>query len=233
MICLAVLEPNPSRKAAMKDWLVRYTVQRNCEMELLWFTDQNPIPKTEKYAERIQIALIGLDSENGSKIGQALYEKNPDCRILYYRTSRCDLEPLLPTRPVSFYLWENGREVFMEKLDKVYNDVLLTQTTFRYETKNKMYLLPKRNILYFQSDLRYVNICLLHGEHPRILAKLSEIEQLAGDFFVRIHKSYLVNPKHVLWMDKKNHLVLLTNGEQLPVSDAQYEKTCEKFRAVK
>lgn len=233
MICLAVFEADPSRKATIKDWLVRYTVQQNCEMELLWFVDDDPAPKMEKHAERIQIALISLDSEKGFEIGQALYEKNPDCRILYYRSAECDLVPLLSSRPVSFYLWQNGREVFLEKLDKVYNDVLLSQTTFRYETKNKLYLLPKRNILYFQSDLRYVNIRLLHGEHPRILAKLSEIEQLAGDFFVRIHKSYLVNPRHVLWMDKKNHLVLLTNGEQLPVSDAQYEKACEKLRSVK
>lgn len=96
-----------------------------------------------------------------------------------------------------------------------------------------MYLLSKRNILYFQSDLRYVNICLVHGENPRILAKLSAIEELAGELFVRIHKSYLVNAKHVLWMDKKNHLVLLTNGEQLPISDAQYEKVCEKLRTAK
>ena len=233
MICLAVFEPDPSRKATIKDWLVRYTVQRNCEMELLWFVDGDPIPKVEKHAERIQIALIGLDYGKGFEIGQTLYEKNPDCRILYYGSAEYDLEPLLSSRPISFYLWANGREVFLEKLDKAYDDVLLTHTTFRYETKNRVYLLPKRNILYFQSDLRYVNICLRSEERPRILAKLSEIEQLAGDAFVRIHKSYLVNPKHVLWMDKKNHLVLLTNGEQLPVSDAQYEKACEKFRAVK
>lgn len=233
MICLAVFEPDSNRKITIKDWLVRYTVQQNCEMELLWFMDDDPCSKIEKHAEKIQIALVGLDTPKGREVGQVLYERNPDCRILYYCACACDLEPLLPTRPISFYLWENGREAFLEKLDKVYDDVLLTQTTFRYETKNKMYLLPKRNILYFQSDLRYVNICMLQGENPRILAKLSQMEPLTGDTFVRIHKSYLVNRKHVLWMDKKNHLVLLSNGEQLPVSDAQYEKACERFRAVK
>ena len=96
-----------------------------------------------------------------------------------------------------------------------------------------MYLLPKRNILYFQSDLRYVDICTIQGDNLRILAKLSEIELLVGSVFVRIHKSYLVNLKHVLWIDKKKHLVLLTNGEQLPVSDAQYEQVCERLRVLK
>lgn len=233
MICLAVFETDPGRKNTVKEWLVRYTVQHDCEFELLWFMEEDPTGKIHKYAPKLQIALICLDGEKGSEIGAALYEQNPDCRILYYRSTVCDLEPMLATRPISFYLWEAGREIFLEKLDSVYQEVLLAQSTFHYETKNKMYLLPKWNILYFQSDLRYVNIRLLHGEQPRILAKLSEIEQLAGDLFVRIHKSYLVNPKHVLWMDKKNHLVLLTNGEQLPVSDAQYERACERLRTVK
>ncbi|MBQ8621403.1 MAG: LytTR family transcriptional regulator [Oscillospiraceae bacterium] len=233
MICLGVFETDPERKNTIKEWLVRYSIRQNCELELLWFMEEDPISKMEKYAPKLQIALISLDNENGALIGGALYGKNQDCRILYYRGGPCELEPLLASRPISFYLWETGREAFLEKLDRVYQEVLLARTTFRYETKNKMYLLPKGNILYFQSDLRYVNICLLQGENPRILAKLSEIEQLAGEGFLRIHKSYLVNPAHILWMDKKNHSVLLTNGEQLPVSDAQYERACEKLRRSK
>ncbi|MBE5782259.1 MAG: response regulator transcription factor [Clostridiales bacterium] len=233
MICLAVFEPDAGRKAIIKDLLVRYTVQQNCEMELLWFVDNDPIPKIEKHAERIQIALVSLDYGKGIESGQLLYKQNPDCRILYYQDSKCDLEPLLSTRPIGFCLWERCGETFLEKLDHAYNDVLMIQTTFRYETKSKMYLLPKRNILYFQSDLRYVDICTIQGDHPRILAKLSEIELLAGSVFVRIHKSYLVNVKHILWIDKKKHLILLTNGEQLPVSDAQYEQVCERLRVLK
>ena len=233
MICLAVFETDPVRRSTIKEWLVRYTIQHNCELELLWFTDEDPSSKLETYAPRLQIALISLDTERGEAIGPALYQYHQDCRILYYRSCACDLEPLLPTRPISFWLWESGRETFLKKLDNVCREVLQAQTTFRYETRNKMYLLPKRNILYFQSDLRYVNICLLRGEHPRILAKLSQIEPLVADSFIRIHKSYLVNASHVLWIDKKSHTVLLTSGEQLPVSDAQYEQACERLRALK
>lgn len=232
MICLGIFETDPGRKELLKQWLVRYTIQRNCELELLWFTEPDPRGRLETYAPRLQIALIGLDTEAGAETGAALYGENPDCRILYYRSAPCDLEPLLCTRPVSFYLWETGREAFLAKLEEVYMDVVLTRTTFRYETKSSMYLLPKGNILYFQSDLRYVNICLRSGENPRLPAKLSQIEALAGAPFVRIHKSYLVNARHVLWMDRKNHTVVLSNGQQLPVSDAQYESACQAFRAM-
>lgn len=233
MICIAVLEPDVKRQKILRDWLVRFTVQRNCELELLRFTDENPIAKLQAYTKQIQIALISLDNEHGEEIGKYLYEQNQDCRICYYREKPCALEALLLTRPIGFYLWHGAQERFLQKFNEIYEEVLFAQATFRYETKSRMYLLPKQNILYFQSDLRYVNICLIHGDNPRVPAKLSEVEQFVGDGFVRIHKSYLVNSKHVLWMDKKNHIVFLSNGEQLPVSDAQYETACEKLRNAK
>lgn len=232
MICLAIFESSPEKRKLIREWLVLYSLRQNCELETLWIGEDG-LSKLEKYANRMQIALISLDSEKGEACARELYDKNPDCRIMYYRSEPCSLVPLLDTRPISFLLWAKGMDSFMDKFDAVYQDVLISQTIFRYETKSKMYLIPKRNILYFQSDLRYVNICLLQGDNPRILAKLSEVEQFAGDGFVRIHKSYLVNLKHVLWMDKKNHSIILSNGEQLPVSDAQYEKACEKLRSVK
>lgn len=232
MICLAVVESNPERKNRIRDWIVQYTVRRNCELEILWIVDENPASKIGKYASKMQIALINLDAEVGENCGKVLYEKNPDCRILYYRSEPCSLEPLLASRPISFFLLPQGKDTFLEKFDSVYKEVVFALTTFRYETKSRMYLLSKKNILYFQSDLRYVDIHMVHGENPRILAKLNEVEQLAGDVFVRIHKSYLVNSRYVLWMDKKSHLVQLSNGEQLPVSDAQYERACEKLRTV-
>lgn len=233
MICLAVIEQDLSRISLIKDWLIAYTIMQNCELDTLWFVDNDPIPKVQKYASKMQIALINLDSQNGSAVGKALYEKNPDCRILYYRSSPCSLLPLLETRPISFFLWPDGKADFLESFDAVYKEVLFSQTTFRYETKSRLFLLPKRSILYFQSDLRYVDIHMVYGEKPRVLAKLSDIELLAGDAFVRIHKSYLVNAKHILWVDKKNHMVQLSNGEQLPMSDAQYDNACQRIGVMK
>lgn len=233
MICVAVLESDSGRMDILRQWLVRFSVQSNRELELLWFTDKNPTSKLEKYAKQIQIALVSLDNDLGGELGKSLYERNSDCRICYYRETPCELESLLLSRPIGFYLWKDGDEAFLRRFKEIYEEVILSQTTFCYETKSRMYLLPKRNILYFQSDLRYVDICLLQGDNPRILAKLSEVELLAGEPFVRIHKSYLVNTGYVLWMDRKNHMVQMINGEQLPVSAAQYDKVCEKFGNAK
>lgn len=232
MIHLAIVEKNPERMEMIKCWLLDYSRKQNCYFDAIKVSIANPADIIGKYAAQLQIALINLDCDGGEDCGKALYEKNPDCRILYYRSEPCSLVPLLSSRPISFFLWPKGRNAFLERFDAVCKEVTFAQTTFRYETKSRIYLLAKRNILYFQSDLRYVDIHMQHDENPHILAKLNEIEAIAGDAFVRIHKSFLVNAKHILWLDKKNHQILLSNGEHLPISDAQYDNVCEKLRGM-
>lgn len=232
MMHLAIIEKDPARMETIKDWLLDYARKQNCYFEAIEISADKPADIIGKYAGQLQIALINLDCAEGEECGYALYEENPDCRIMYYRSESCTLAPLLSSRPISFFLWPKGKEVFLQRFDEMCRDVIRTQT-FHYETRSRKYLILKSNILYFQSDLRYVDIHIAKGENPRILAKLTEMEPLAGETFVRIHKSYLVNARHVLYLDKKNHHVLMSNGEQIPVSDAQYDNACEKLRNIR
>lgn len=232
MMHLAIIEKDPARMEIIKDWLLDYSRKKNCYFNAIKISVDKPADVIGKYADQLQIALISLDRATGSECGYALYEENPDCRIMYYRSEPCTLAPLLSSRPISFFLWPNGKEVFLQRFDEMCRDVIRTQT-FHYETRSRKYLILKSDILYFQSDLRYVDIHVTKGENPRILAKLAEMESLAGETFVRIHKSYLVNAKHVLYLDKKNHHVLMSSGEHIPISDAQYENACERLRRIK
>ena len=232
MMCLAVIDSNSEHRNIIRNWIIKYTVQQNCEIETLWIIDQDPIEKIAKYAVRFQMVLINLDLNIGEECGRVLYENNPDCRILYYSERDYALYPVLSTRPIGYMFWNDGEKEFIQKFDEIYKEVMFSISSFRYETRSTIHLFFKRNILYFQSDLRYVNICLIKGESPRILAKLSDIEKHAGEGFIRIHKSFVVNIKHVIGVDKKNHSVLMSNREILPISDSQYEEVCETLRYI-
>lgn len=229
---LCIVDSRKSHIEDLKIWIEKYSLQKNCYFSAIEFTDNEAVSKIRKYAPIFQIALISLDSAEGEACGRIIYENNPECRIMYYRSEPCTLVPLLSSRPISFFLWPKGEAVFLKRFEEMCQEFIYAKI-FHYETRSREYLIPKSKILYLQSDLRYVNIHVLQGENPRILSKLAEMEPLMGESFIRVHKSYLVNAKHVLYLDKKNHLVLMCNGEQIPVSDAQYEKACEKLRSVK
>ncbi|MBT9778599.1 hypothetical protein GPL15_19050 [Clostridium sp. MCC353] len=220
---IAVFDTDQTALKQMRKKLIHFAVKKDRDFDVMWFTEAGMDGKMDKYAGNILIALISLDNENGGEIGDRLYGQNPGCRIFYYSSSSRDLEPFLSARPISFCLWGQEDEVFFNKLEEVFLEVSRARDVFRHQTRRLSLTLPVRDILYLQSDLKYVRIHMADDTSHDIYGKLSEIEKGLNRPFLRIHKSYIVNTMHVRYLDKRERLVYLSDGSRLPVSEAQYE----------
>lgn len=230
MICTSVYETNEKNRSRLREWIADYLIRVGMDMDILWFTKGFFEEKINGLPNVTDIALVSLDDKAGFEIGKKLYKLNPDCRIFYYSAKQPDVVALLSTRPICIYLWNEGKEAFQQKLGMVLDDILFSRNIFYYETKKKIFLIPYKDILYFQSDLKHVRIHNVNATENVIFAKLSQLEIKLDSHFVRIHKSYIVNSCHVYSIDKRNHTVMLINSEVLPISDAQYDTAAAKFR---
>ena len=66
----------------------------------------------------------------------------------------------------------------------------------------------------------------------QIYEKLDEVEKKLSDYyFLRVHKSYLVNMKHIRKVS--NYTACLDNGEVLPVPRLRFQTVKETFIAYK
>jgi len=230
MICMSVYDANVNSRNQLREWIADYLLRAGKDMDILWFTKGFSEEKIDGLSVVTHVALVSLDDKAGIEIGRKLYKQNSDCRIFYYSEKQQDAMALLPTRPVCIYLWSEGKEAFQQKLGMALNDLLFSQNIFYYETKKEIFLIPYRDIMYLQSDLKHVRIHHVSAAENVIFAKLSQLEIRLDSRFIRIHKSYIVNFFHVHSIDKKNHMIKLLNGEVLPVSDAQYGMVVAKFR---
>ena len=230
MIYGAVFDTNEKSREYIRKWLISFLIKENMEMDMLWFSKEVSEGTIAKYVDKIHLALISIDCEYGSEVGKNLYKLNPSCRICYNRSIVCDVIPLLSSRPIGFYIWQNGEEEFAQIISMIIKEISTAKDIFRYETKKGLYLIPIRNILYMQSDLKYVQIHKVNGTQEKIFAKLTQVEEKLNNCFVRIHKSYIVNRDYVSFIDKKEHMAVLCNGEHIPISEAQYGKAMEKLR---
>ena len=89
---------------------------------------------------------------------------------------------------------------------------------------------PLRNILYFevQNHTIYAHILDYSRDHLCYAGKISSIESdLNNKGFLRIHKSYLVNMKHIERITKTH--VHLTNSIELPCSRKNYSEILTKY----
>ena len=223
MIKLAVFDCNRSNREELKEIIVKYTVKSSTEFDVLWFFENITADKITKYSPSFQIALISLDMKESQKIGELIYHSNEDCRIVFYSAAPKELEPLLRVRPRGYYNKNENENCLFLKIDDIVTEIKHSNKLFCYENRTRIIIIPYRNILYFQSDLKYVNIFLNDGKQDRVYSKLSEIEPKLSSDFLRIHKSYLVNKKYICSINKSDKLIILTNGLSLPVSEAYYK----------
>lgn len=95
------------------------------------------------------------------------------------------------------------------------------------ESGKKIIRLDYNEIYYCIMFSPYMDI---HTDTEKITLreKISEMEKkLPDDYFVRCHRSYIVNVKHVKSISKSH--VFLENGEKIPISRGKYKEINDRF----
>ena len=131
------------------------------------------------------------------------------------------------------YLMKDTLEAALpECMDAILKKMQVRQVTFPFvEGERTLYT---DNILYVESRKHKSFFSYLDNEivNYQIYDKLDHIEQqLAAYGFLRIHKSFLVNMKHIRKIS--NYAVLMDWGETLPVPRLRFQAVREAFVAYK
>lgn len=81
---------------------------------------------------------------------------------------------------------------------------------------NKIILVDYEDIAYFEAADKYVNVWLANGKTHLSDKTLTQLENMAPDTFIRIHRSYFVNKDYISEIEKyfKGTLILTMNDKQ-------------------
>lgn len=119
-----------------------------------------------------------------------------------------------------------------ECMDAIMEKMKVARVSFSFvEGERKLYT---DNILYVESRKHKSVFFYMESEilKYQIYEKLDWVEQkLSGFHFLRIHKSYLVNMKHIRRIS--NYTAVLDTGEELPVPRPKFQAAKEAFVAYK
>ncbi|MDE7332286.1 MAG: LytTR family DNA-binding domain-containing protein [Lachnospiraceae bacterium] len=119
-----------------------------------------------------------------------------------------------------------------ECMDAVLEKMKIARISFSFMEGERM--LYTDNILYVESRKHKSVFFYMESEIVKyqIYEKLDWVEQrLSGFHFLRIHKSYLVNMKHIRRIS--NYTAVLDTGEELPVPRLRFQAAKEAFVAYK
>ncbi len=131
------------------------------------------------------------------------------------------------------YIMKDALEGQMaECMDAILRKMQIRRVTFSFVEGEKT--LYTDNIVYIESRSHKCIFFYMEKEAVtyQIYEKLDRLEELLSGYgFLRTHKSFLVNMKHVRTIS--NYLVTLDSGEELPVPRLRFRKVKEEFVAYK
>lgn len=169
---------------------------------------------------------IMMPEIDGISLARELRELDEDMLIVFI-TSKIEFMQTGYEVKAFRYLLKDQIDTGLPKIWKDIEKELLNRadTYFTYEFERKTYRYPCRDILYLESNLRRI---ILHTNRDTA-ALYGKLDDLAIKYpmFVRVHKSFLVNRRHIRSISAG--MVVLSNGDVLPIS-RKYADSLEELR---
>lgn len=177
----------------------------------------------------LDIQMDGLDGlETARKIRMA----DRTVELIYVTSYDSYMKAVFEVAPSGFIVKPVDVQEFEDTMRRVIRVVMDQDVYYRFRYNKEEYKVPVRDILYFSSDLRRTNIVWKDGtyiEYKKLSEISSCIRQASGEF-LRIHKSFLVNYRHVVRFSHDK--VLMSNGTELPVSDYRRQEVDEQLKKL-
>lgn len=174
------------------------------------------------------LALLDIDMTplNGFDTAQSICSISSDTRIVFVTSHEELVFDTFEYTPFYFIrkkYYENGVKKLVNKL--THTDLLTTSV--HLEKNGSITSIDSVSVKYAVSQDHMLNIYTTSGNY-QLRKKLSDLEnELAGYNFIRVHKSCLINYKHVRRFDAVSSEVIMKDGFRIKVGRS-YKDTFKK-----
>lgn len=234
MLQIAICDDEQFYREKIKDLLEKYLDERGVACELHLFISGKEFLEQCENRVRFDIVFLDINMENvdGMQTAMQIRSFHNDTYIVFVTAY---LDYALEGYKVNAirYLMKDALEpALTECMSAIFQNMQTAQVRFSFlEGERDLYT---DNIIYVESRahksvFHYMTSCRTVYQ---IYDKLDSVERkLAGYGFLRIHKSYLVNTRHIRKVS--NYTAFLDTGEQLPVPRLKFRMVKEAFVASK
>lgn len=236
MLRVIICDDDIEMVVKIRDEVEHIFMTKEIKAKIHCFTDAKQI--SDQMLSNCDIILLDIDFEdldyNGMDVARRLRKFRKDALIIFV-TNFIEYAP--EGYEVQAFRYVLKREVnhdLQEYLLQAIKQLKTLRQTFKIQLTGEIIDLPLDNILYFEVQQHNVTACVQRDSSGKKLktysfsASLSDLEQkLASQGFLRIHKSYLVNMRHLKKLQCRD--ALLDNGSVLRASEKSYAANKRKY----
>lgn len=191
---------------------------------ILKFTNSSDLlERIEDYSSDcidIVITDIEMPGLNGINMAQELKTLHPRIQFIFVTNYTEYIQEVFVVSPVYYILKPVDKVKLAKALEKAIGQLSESdKKCFNVTSKNKILRIRYDEIKYIESYSRKIIIHEIR-RNTELLMKLDDFEKELPPYFLRIHKSYLVNMNMIRSIN--NNLIELFSGEVIPVAKAKY-----------
>lgn len=200
------------------------------------YSDLNSFLRSVESGTRYDAVLMDIDWEQtttGMDIAERLSRLSPMTRIIYVTgyNDRFSQQIFLQSANLSGYLVKPVDSALLRaNLEKVADAARRDEPTLTVSVSGKPVSLPLGEIAYLESLGHTVSIHI-RDEVITVYERLDRLSPMLPEGFLRCHKSFLVNMRHIRRFLERD--ILLDTGETIPVSRSRYTQAkTDYFRCM-
>lgn len=217
---IVICDDEKSTCAELENILMDYALERKVKLQTEVFYSGDTLIE---YVGRDEVPdIIFLDIEipvcNGVVVGDYIRRvlENDHAFIIYISSKKQYALQLFQNRPFDFLIKPLNRQKVFGVLDAIYRITQKGNNDFVYQSNGIMYRVSYKDILYFQSEGRKINI-VTRQQIKTFYGKMAEVRETVPEYlFLNIHKSYVINFNYVV--EYTYEWVKMLNGDILSIS---------------
>lgn len=231
MLDIAICDDDNSFAGGLEETLCRMGKTYGLKFEIDVYHDGCGLVKEIRDGRRYDIICLDIQMQemDGVEAARQIRKLDRVVELIYVTSYDSYMKDVFEVTPSGFIVKPVEQKEFEMTFYRVLQTVIGQDAYYRFRYNKEEYKLLIRDILYFMSDLRKTYIIEEGGRYMEY-RKLNDISKILGQgngVFVRIHKSYLVNYRHVVRFSYDS--VKLSNGEVLPVSSHRKQEVDEQL----
>jgi len=206
--------------AQLEEWCCDFGEKNGFDIEIyVWYTGEGLCDDISD--KKLQLDMLFLDIElvstDGIKVGKYIRDEleNLETAIVYISSKSSYAMNLFRVQPIDFLIKPIEKEKLMEVIICGIKLRERKKQVFEYCVRGYHYKVPYKDIVYFYSQDKKINI-VLRNEEVQFNGKLKNIAKAVPHNFVLVHQSYLINLDFVA--ECSYELVKMNNGTLLNIS---------------
>ena len=209
----------------VKSWAKKHDVK--IEVELFYNAESFDFAWSMDKKYIILLLDIEMPGKNGIELAKKIRKEDKLLNIIFITAISDYISIGYDVEAINYLIKPIKEDKLYECLDKSIEKIPIEEKTILVDIEGETIRLIEKDILYIESFSHSVDIHTFK-EIYRVRKNISVIErELNKNSFIRCHRSYIVNLKHIKSIGKGD--ILLDNNDLIPVSRRQYSNTNMAF----